>query len=435
MRHEFFGEINFPEALELVAEKFDNAVDLIGSNAVVYGGALRDLIAGFPLTSDLDIACDYNEYKQVVRRFNNSEKWITGSDMKKLRGGTSNDLFDNILNNLSQRKNSYENIPISSVTDFYTCNNVKIQLMRAASAADGEGSAVDIVKNVDIVCCGLMMDAAGRIFEVVKGAYRDCVNKVLNLNEGGLGIDIKALESRISKLEERGWISKINLRKLARNAKKLEESKNKYMQKMAKRKGKRGWVDFIKTEDAFRVRIHRKLLNAYIGFGLPAKHVEELMDIAKTYCDLSIKHTGEPGYKGKPQKLAYEMYKTKTKAKAQKLMHEVYKAKAHRNLSDDIETGQDYITKIFPTGKMSSLNQMKMYEAKLQNLVDECRYDTQKNIYNKKDRNLLGKVQLGEKKKRPEVKKKYEKKNIFSLKKSTLSLDDILLVREKPEIY
>ena len=365
MEHEFFREIDFPEALELIAEKFDNAVDLIGSDAVVYGGALRDLVAGFPLTSDLDIACNYDEYRQVVRRFDNSEKWTT---RRKLRKSISKNLLNDSFVDFGQRKNPYDKIPISSVTNFYTYNDIKVQLMRATPASDGIGSAVDIVKNVDIVCCGLMMDAAGRIFEVIKGAYNDCTDRVLNLNEENPKVDIEALENRINKLEKRGWISKINMRKLVRNAKKLEESRNRHMQKMMEERKKAvklggllrsetsndaarraiscRWVSFVKNKNDFVVRVYRKPLNAYIGLDLPTKHFVELMHTAQTSC----------------------------------------------KLSGDTRVRHDYIEKVFPIRKMSSHYQIETYETRLRDLVEEYR---NKVIFSGK----VGKIQLEKKRK------------------------------------
>ncbi len=48
-------KIEFSDAVELISEKFDNALELADKDALVYGGAVRDLVAGLPLKGDLDI--------------------------------------------------------------------------------------------------------------------------------------------------------------------------------------------------------------------------------------------------------------------------------------------------------------------------------------------------------------------------------------------
>jgi len=351
MEYEFFREIDFPDALELITEKFDNAVNLIGSNGVVYGGAIRDLIAGFPLSSDLDIACNYSEHKYIVKTFDNSEKWIRGNFKPQKSDRVPNPFGKKeeppFLRSASRRKGPYgESSPISSVVDFYNCDGMKVQLMRPSIRPDGLGPATEVVKGVDITCCGLMMDAAGRIFEVIEGAYRDCNDRVLRLNDRNPNVDVEALKKRIKKLEERGWISKINMRKLVRNAKKLEESKRKHMQKLMKENKKRrtgvlGRVDwarldaprkrnifqFSRDNENFIVKVFRRPLSEHLGTGISIGSIDGMLREAAQCCDLSGATDATP----------------------------------------------DWVKVAFPMQKMMSHQQMSDFETELGDIIENCR--------------------------------------------------------------
>jgi hypothetical protein len=353
MEREFFREIDFPDALELIAEKFDNAVNLIGSNGVVYGGAIRDLIAGFPLSSDLDIACSYNNHKYVVKAFDNSEKWVRGNFRRRKHKSVTNPFDIETHPFLKSRgRNPYEKAPISSVVDFYSCDNMKVQLMRPAVRPDGLGPAVEVVKAVDIACCGLMMDASGRIFEVIEGAYHDCNDRVLRLNERNPNVDVKALKERIRKLEERGWLSKINMRKLVRNARKAEEAKKKHMQKMMEEKKKMAGV--YSSGDCARVKPSKR------------HNIAQFITNRKNFV-VKVYRTPLDEYFG-------------TRVSMDRVGNMVREAARRSDLSGSIETTPECTRATFPIEKMMSHKQMEVFEKELGSIVEDDRDEI---IYNK----------------------------------------------------
>ncbi len=212
-------KIEFPSAIEIISIKFDDALELANKDAIVYGGVVRDMLAGLPLSGDLDIIASYDSYYTTLENFRMSGKWVEDYDHRKSR------MVDEIL-----RPSGYkDNKNINRTTTFKTFANTKVQLIQAMSqdTKDTFETNLKVVKSVDIICCGLIMDVNGNIFEVLDNAYDDCLNRILRLNKSEHTLNIQTLQERIEKLSDRGWVSKINIEKVKKMVAEIKVAKQK----------------------------------------------------------------------------------------------------------------------------------------------------------------------------------------------------------------
>jgi hypothetical protein len=69
-------KIDIPNITELISETFDGVLDHMFPGMLVFGGVLRDIIAGFGLHHDLDIAASYSEGKKFIQYLETSSKWV-----------------------------------------------------------------------------------------------------------------------------------------------------------------------------------------------------------------------------------------------------------------------------------------------------------------------------------------------------------------------
>lgn len=250
---EFVRVIDIPYAAEIIAERFDNALELMGNHAIVYGGAIRDIIAGLPIGGDLDIAANAHVYNQIVANFSHSSKWsrvgagAMPNTRTKVRGGhivgtSSGRLSGKAYPPKSKykhsssgatRQNPYgKSMPITATATFETFDNARVQVVRAkdsiGDALASLNSVFNLARYTDIRCCAFSLNSIGEVFELVDGAYIDCKDKVLRINEIKDPARFDNLEIRINKLVKRGWTSKINLAKVRV---KLKQLRNKELEK------------------------------------------------------------------------------------------------------------------------------------------------------------------------------------------------------------
>lgn len=271
-------EVDVPGAIETIAELFDDAIDLLPSCAIVYGGAIRDLTAGLPIVGDLDVAVPETLYDTVVRDFQVATKWYQIENdpnmidaLKKVPENKKLILEEEglhtapgFISSLSTKKDkdlffesssppppshfrlrSSINKPkklVREMSTFSTFNKRKIQIISSKSLGEDMEDSIFVTRFIDIVCCGMIMTTEGSVYEVIPGAYQDCFDKVLRLNllEGNC-INFERTFAHIKKLEARGWTSKIETKQLKifvqkQNAKlkRIEKAKE---QKQLKRAG------------------------------------------------------------------------------------------------------------------------------------------------------------------------------------------------------
>jgi hypothetical protein len=222
-----FKKIDLPFATDMIAEKFDDILELISPNAFVYGGALRDIVAGLTLEGDLDIVAAGKDYDLCIMNIGNSGKW-------RSKHKSVNTIIKNI------RQPTYaSNKAINRVSTFETFGNRQVEIIEAKVPFPENyiTAALEVIKTVDIRCCGIAMDRYGNVYEMLKGARQDCLDRVLKLNNLNSNSNIENLKNRIAKLEKRGWISRINIKRASKTLNKIKEVAHKeYLERMSKMK-------------------------------------------------------------------------------------------------------------------------------------------------------------------------------------------------------
>lgn len=203
---------------EILCAHFDGFDALVTANSIIYGGAIRDVLANLPLVGDLDIIVPENEFSRVCNNFLRSPRWL---DTER---STTNNKVKNIL-----YKSRYKNMPIKDTKTFKSVDDVFVQIISAKRKfGEDDNPILEVVKKTDIVCCGLIMESSGKIFEVVDGAVQDCRNRILRINKNNIGeVNLNKLKERIIKLESRGWKSEIDLADIEKQQKKLAKKKSK----------------------------------------------------------------------------------------------------------------------------------------------------------------------------------------------------------------
>ena len=191
----------FPWVIELISEQFGDAPNMMSINSIIYGGAIRDCLAGKKLLGDLDIAIPSIEYKSVIEKFVKSPKWGF------IKRSSNYAPLNFSINNKFQ-----EDTPIVS---FRTLRDKVVQLTKTVVTINTPLQTVlSFAKEVDIVCCGVLLTNEGRVFETVPGAYEDCKKGLLHLNNLIYVTDLELFQLRIEKLVARGWRNEIDMDKV-----------------------------------------------------------------------------------------------------------------------------------------------------------------------------------------------------------------------------
>lgn len=202
--------------VELISEQFDDAINMMTTDSIIYGGAVRDCLAGKTLLGDLDIIVPSAEHHILINKFIQNPKWLLINRTQKGREREPFNPFLPVNNN-----HSYENSKISGITSFKTLGDKIVQIVELPTTDDTPfQSAIRFVKQVDIVCCGVILTNNGRVFEVVPNAYNDCKKNILCLNTTFNINNIEGFQSRIKKLVARGWNNTIDMNQVAKSIKK-----------------------------------------------------------------------------------------------------------------------------------------------------------------------------------------------------------------------
>jgi hypothetical protein len=246
MRLSLFERIDVPWVKEVITERFDfHPIDCMTGQSLIYGGAIRDSIAGIRLQGDLDIVVSPDDFRQVVDAINNSPRWrMYGSDIPKRARRLS-----------PARRSAYgEHVPLDKIVRFRNMHDVEIEVIMAKELG-GQNPEILVPEMVDIVCCGVAMDRSGKVYEIVKGAFQDCKNRLLHFNTAVADVvDVDRMVDRIKKLERRGWKSEIDVDKIRKHRKRVD--KIKAVEDAKKRRHRRS-----KLSDRLCARVRSKTRN------------------------------------------------------------------------------------------------------------------------------------------------------------------------------
>ena len=158
----------------------------------IYGGSVRDSIAEKEI-HDIDILCMPNSAEKL-------SKFIQKYNFTKL------DLFD------QDTLNMYEGLRLIAEPWTFINNNKKIiQIIRPSfrdSISDYDKSYINILKNVDISCCGVFLEIQDnelRLRESCRNGIIHCLTKTFEVNEWSKLYNKNRTIVRESKLKSRGW--------------------------------------------------------------------------------------------------------------------------------------------------------------------------------------------------------------------------------------
>jgi hypothetical protein len=195
---------------EVIEERFDNALSLLSKHAVVFGGAIRDALAGTELLGDLDISIPKLSHGKVSKSFLTNPRWTRTERSPKHGSATGK----------------------SSISIFKNANDREVQLITAnKNILNPLKNALHLIYNVDIICCAVGMFMDGRVFEFIPGAYEDCRDRKLNFNKFANSGNPDALPGRVKKLLSRGWVNQIDVESAIREMKTRIEKENKIRSK------------------------------------------------------------------------------------------------------------------------------------------------------------------------------------------------------------
>lgn len=259
-----------PSFIEHIDEKFDGISNLMTPNAVIYGSSLTSLISRIYADGDLDISISPQEYNTLAQRVQASEKWlqVEGEEVKVNRHWR----FGSHLFKASKSSN-YKDIPdfpMDEAVAFQTTNGAKVQLIKAKSNSyDPLNDALEVVRKVDFVFCGVAMDCYGRIIEAIPHAYSDCLAGAIRVANYRPGENPDRVKARLEKYIKRGWQLSISYDTIFANLRKASEE--------AKKKGKPAEkATSIKFQECMREGRACLMMDNYNRTGLTASDIMEI---------------------------------------------------------------------------------------------------------------------------------------------------------------
>jgi hypothetical protein len=165
----------------------------------IYGGSVRDSIAGLEI-HDIDILCmpsSAHKLRSFLKNKYNYKTW---------------DYYD------QDALNIYKGVPlISEPWTLMNDNKRIIQIIRPAnckSVVDYMFGIQDIVKNVDLSSCGVLLEKPGKdivLIEACKDAIIHSLSKIFEVNEWSQLYKRDRTFARIHKLESRGWTNLLDI--------------------------------------------------------------------------------------------------------------------------------------------------------------------------------------------------------------------------------
>jgi len=230
--------VHIPWMMEAIEEKFDDIMSIIDERCVIYGGAVRDIVAGKEILGDIDILVKREDLKSITQIFESCSRWT------KANRGLISDGYEKIetIKNTISYVNSHGNLAQLIVPDTQRSmirqkllNKSRRNLPPSISKSEdlyaigpAQPEFTIVMENTDIVCCGLFSDVFGNVYEVVEGAIDDCKNGLIRLNENSIFVNSmrKLAISRVNKLIERGWVWAYDESIETKIDERIKESKN-----------------------------------------------------------------------------------------------------------------------------------------------------------------------------------------------------------------
>jgi hypothetical protein len=141
----------------------------------------------------VDVAVSPNEFPALISAISGSPKFV-----QERNSSMGSSAYRN--SNLESR--------VRGIANFTTFGGKKVQIISSKrESEDSFEDALEVVRGVDFSCCAIAVDIYGQIFEVIKGAYDDCVSKKLRIVRDKGELSVISLRRRLEKYTKRGFTS------------------------------------------------------------------------------------------------------------------------------------------------------------------------------------------------------------------------------------
>lgn len=188
--------VDYNELTDKVKKRIDEYIGFDSNelfkhgDAQIFGGAVRDSIAGFDI-NDIDIICG-GETCLKLHSFLESKGYIFQKDLLPKDLGTL-----------------YRDIRIISEPHTFTKGDKIIQLIRPAGKPNQTEEEYmehlnGLISHVDISCCGVSYDGE-KVTENYPRAIMHCLCSIFKINDTGMMYNIHRTKMRSHKFIERGW--------------------------------------------------------------------------------------------------------------------------------------------------------------------------------------------------------------------------------------
>lgn len=170
--------------------EFDSDILFFNPLIRIFGGAVRDSIAGERTIHDIDILCGSKSIGHI-------EDILT-------RNGY--ELFNGFLTSVEIGK-LYTDINVISEPKTWMKGTKVVQLIRPSplsSDIDYSDNFYNLLSNVDISACGVSY-SKGTLYENYDGAVSHCLSKTFRVNKNATMYIERRVQHRTGKLTERGW--------------------------------------------------------------------------------------------------------------------------------------------------------------------------------------------------------------------------------------
>ena len=306
-------EINHLSVLESIDEVFDGITSLMTPNAIMYGSTVTALLSGLPIVGDLDIAVSNQEFKLMSQNLANSVKWIqvdgrtvperspSGNKFPYGGGSYGGGSASLVADGTIKASNPYaksKHLPVSNVVAFETVNDSRVQIIESKQmTGDLLEDALEVVRKVDFVFCGIAVDRYGRVLEVIPNAYSDCMQRVIRIKDYQPRLDPKRMKARFHKYIRRGWSLAVSIDQALLNLDKAQREYAKELFKKKKSKPKHtkrisGFVIKKTTQKGTTIEAKRDLLNI-------TKDNNFVRDVVRHYSEkYNIKMADTPNSRG-----------------------------------------------------------------------------------------------------------------------------------------
>ena len=170
--------------------EFDSDILFFNPLIRIFGGAIRDSIAGERTIHDIDILCGSKSIGYI-------------EDILTKNGYT---LFNGFLTSVEIGK-LYTDINVISEPKTWMKGSKVVQLIRPSPLngdIDYQENFYNLLSNVDISSCGVSY-SKGTLYENYEGAISHCLSKTFRVNKQASMYIERRITNRIMKLIDRGW--------------------------------------------------------------------------------------------------------------------------------------------------------------------------------------------------------------------------------------